>query len=160
MKRFFLLLAAASLYAAAPHLAPVKLPPFSREVLPNGAVVDVMVRKGVPLVDIDVAVNGGEEADPAGQAGLAEVTGALIRRGTATRSADEFSTALDALGGTFRVQTDPQSTLVESEFLAKDISSGLALVADAVLHPTFPAAEVAKTLAQRRDMIKSAKSFP
>ena len=32
--------------------AQIQLPPHSREVLPNGVVLEVMQRKGVPLVDI------------------------------------------------------------------------------------------------------------
>src|SRR6185437_16079098 len=129
--------------------AALRLPPFSRQVLPNGLTLEVMQRKGVPLVEIDVAVKGGIESDPADQPGLAEVTGELLRKGTASRSSDQFSRDLDALGGRYRIRADAQSTLLQSEFLSKDFSAGLALISDAVLHPTFPESEVKKLLAQR-----------
>ncbi len=50
--------------------AQVRLPPYSREVLANGVVLDVMPRSGVPLVAVEVRVKGGAESDPAEMAGL------------------------------------------------------------------------------------------
>jgi predicted Zn-dependent peptidase len=140
--------------------AELRLPPFSRQAFPNGLTLEVMQRKGVPLVEIDVAVKGGVESDPADQPGLAEVTGELLRKGTATRSSDAFSKDLDTLGGTYRVRADAQSTLLQSEFLSKDFGAGLAMIADAVLHPTFPESEVKKLLAQQIDKIKATKDNP
>jgi predicted Zn-dependent peptidase len=140
--------------------AELRLPPFSRQVLPNGLTLEVMQRKGIPLVEIDVAVKGGMESDPTDQPGLAEVTGELLRKGTQTRTSDQFSKDLDELGGTYRVRADTQSTLLQSEFLAKDFGAGLALIADAVLHPTFPESEVTKLLAEQIDKVKATKDNP
>lgn len=140
--------------------AQLKLPAYSKRTLANGVTVYVMQRKSVPLVDIDVAVKGGDESDPKDQAGLAEITGDLLRRGAARYSAEEFAEAIDALGGTFRVHSDPQSTLVESEFLAKDLSTGLNLVAEAVIHPKLSDTEARKVLAQQVDDIKALKDNP
>ena len=44
-----------------------------------------------------------------------------------------------------------------AEFLSKDTAKGLELVSDALLHPTFPQAEVDKLLAQSVDGVKAAK---
>src|SRR5258708_28276531 len=88
--------------------AQVKLPQYTRQVLPNGVVVDLMLKAGVPLVGIRVLVKGGVEAEPAGLAGIASVTAQLLRKGTAKRTADQFSEELDALGGSF-VAASPDS---------------------------------------------------
>src|SRR5436190_5016891 len=89
------------LVAATSLCAQVKLPPYTRQVLPNGVVVDLMRKPGVPLVGIRVLIKGGVEAEPAGLAGLASVTAQLLRKGTAKRTADQFSEELDSLGGSF-----------------------------------------------------------
>src|SRR5688500_9458523 len=115
MKRIFPLLLIAS--AA---LADVQLPKYSRQTLPNGIVLDVMPRKDVPLVSIRVLVRGGIESDPAAMSGLASITAQSLRRGTAKRSADQFSQELDSLGASFSAGVDMQATFVASEFLAKD----------------------------------------
>jgi len=140
--------------------AQVKLPPYTREVLPNGAVVYYMQRTGLPLVSFRVLAKGGNESDPAAMAGLASVTAELLRRGSAQRTAAQFSEQIDALGGTFGAGTDEQSTTAYAEFLSKDFNAGLALVAGALLAPAFPEEEVRKTLARRTDGLKTTKDNP
>ena len=140
--------------------AQIRLPAHSRQVLSNGVVVRVMPRKAVPLVEIQVAIKGGMESDPASEAGLAGVVADMLRKGTTTKTAQDFSAAIDGLGGTIRTRADHQATLVESEFLSKDFDAGLALVSDAVIHPAFDQAEVAKLLSQRKDDIKALKDNP
>jgi predicted Zn-dependent peptidase len=140
--------------------AQLKFPPYLTKTLPNGVTVYVMKKTGVPLVNIDVAIKGGRESEPSNLAGIASITADLLRKGTMSYSAAQFSDALDALGGSYRNHTDEQSTLLETEFLAKDFNRGLSLLADTVLHPTFPDSEVVKLLGQRRDDIKALKDDP
>jgi predicted Zn-dependent peptidase len=152
------ILAAATL--AAQPAAQVRLPSYTHEVLPNGAVLDLMPRKGVPLISVVVLVKGGAESDPAEMAGLSSLTAELLRRGTATRTADKFSEELDFIGATFSARADTQSTVVATEFMSKDMDRGLDLLADAVLHPTFPEDEAKKALSQRIESSKSSKDSP
>jgi zinc protease len=158
MKTLLVLLAAASL-----AFGQAKLPQYTKETLPNGAVVAMMPRSGVPLVYFRVLIKGGVESDPADKAGLANVTASLLRRGTATRSAEKFAEELDFLGGTFNAAFDGQlgsATAISSEFLSKDFDQGLELLADAVLHPAFTESEVKKELARRIDGAKAMKDNP
>jgi zinc protease len=140
--------------------ADVRLPKYMRQTLPNGIVLDVMPRQDVPLVSVRVLIRGGAESDPAGQAGLSSIAAQALRRGTATRSAEQFSEELDSLGASFSAGTDMQATFVTSEFLAKDFDKGLALLVDAVTRPTFPEAEMKKLLAQSIDSAKAMKDNP
>lgn len=156
MKSVFLMLALGAALAA----AEVRLPKYTREVLPNGTVVYLMPKPGVPLVSFQIEIKGGQEAEPVGQAGLTSVTAALLRKGTASHTADQFSNELDGLGGTFRASRDEQSTTIASEFLKKDFDQGLNLTADAILHPVFPEAEVKKFIGQAIDGVKAAKDNP
>jgi len=138
----------------------VKLPSYTREVLPNGTVVYLVQRTGLPLVSFRVLVKGGDESAPAAMAGLPEVAAELLRRGTATRGATQFAEELDGLGGTFMAGTDEQATTISAEFLKKDFDRGLALVADAVLNAAYSEEEVRKALGRRVDALKSIKDNP
>ena len=148
--------------ASAAVFGEVRLPPFTRQTLPNGLTVELMPRPGVPLVGFRILVNGGAEAEPANLSGLASITAQLLRKGTAKRTADQFSEELDFLGGTFQTPEATQSpaSVVTAEFLKKDFDRGLDLVSDAVLHASFPEPEVRKLLAQRIDTAKSTKDNP
>ncbi len=155
MKYIIGLLAVMSAFAA-----DVRLPKYTRETLPNGVVVYLMPKAGVPLVNFRVVVKGGMESEPVGSAGLSSVAAQLLRKGTAKRTAVQFSNELDGLGGEFAASSNFQSTVVGSEFLKKDFAAGLDITADAVLHPSFPEAEVKKTVAQMVDAAKSIKDNP
>jgi predicted Zn-dependent peptidase len=117
-------------------------------------------KPGLPLVNFRVIVKGGAESEPAGLAGLAGMTTGLLRRGSAQWNAEQFAEELDGLGGTFFGNDSRQQIGISAEFLKKDFDKGLALVADAVLRPTFPEAEVRKSLARAADGLKSMKDNP
>ena len=155
MKRWMLAVALCGSLAAQ-----VKLPPYTREVLPNGVVVCYLPRTGLPLVSFRVVVKGGVESEPAALAGIAGVTAELLRRGTSGRTAVQFAEEIDGLGGTFGAGSDEQSTIVTAEFLKKDFDRGIALVSDAVFNPSFSADEVRKALGRRVDGLKSIKDNP
>lgn len=140
--------------------ADVRLPKYTREVLPNGMVIYLLPKPGVPLVNFRILVKGGVESEPAGLAGLASVTAQLLRTGTASRSANQFSAELDGLGGTFQAGANEQYSVVASEFLRKDFAAGLDLTADSVLHPAFPEDEVKKVLARSVDSARAQKDNP
>lgn len=158
MKILPFFLAAATL-AAQPR-PQVRLPRYAREVLGNGAVLDLIPRKGVPLVSVQVTVKGGAESDPPELAGLSTITAELLRRGTGARTADRFSEELDFIGATFSARVEPQATVITTEFLSKDADRAIGLLADAVLHATFPEEEVKKALAQRIEASKASKDSP
>src|SRR5208282_3303828 len=138
----------------------LRLPPHDKFVLKNGLTVLLMEKRGVPLVDVFALVKAGAAADPAGQEELASVTAALLRKGTKTRTAQQFSADFDYIGGSFAADAGSDFTNVSAEFLTKDLARGLELFSDAVLHPTFPQDETDKMLAQSLDGVKSAKDEP
>jgi len=155
MKRLLLAMALCGSLAAQ-----VRLPPYTREVLPNGTVMYFMQRTGIPLVRLLVVVKGGTESDPPDRAGVASLTAELLRRGTAQFSAAQFSEEIDGLGGTFGANAEEQATTISAEFLSKDFDRGLGLMAEAVLHPAFPDEEVRKSVARRVDSLKATKDNP
>lgn len=140
--------------------AQVKMPEFDRQVLPNGVVLKLLPKRDVPMVTLHAVVRGGSESDPADKAGLASITAKLLRRGTQQRSAEEFSEELDFIGATLDVRSDEQSLSMTSEFLKKDLDTAVELLADALLRPTFPEAEVKKVMAQSIDAAKGIKDNP
>src|SRR5579863_1734467 len=129
----------------------LRLPPHEKVIFKNGLTVLLMEKHGVPMVSFSAIVKTGSAADPAGQEGLASVTAELLRKGTKTRTAQQFAADLDFIGGAFDAGAGPDFTTISAEFLTKDLARGLDLFADAVLRPTFPQEEADKLLAQGID---------
>ncbi len=138
----------------------LRLPPHEKFVLKNGLTVLLLEKRGVPLINIFAIVKTGAAADPQGEDGLASVTAGLLRKGTKTRTAQQFSADLDYIGGSFSADASADFTAVSAEFLTKDLARGLELFSDAVLHPIFPQSETDKILAQSLDGVKAAKDEP
>jgi zinc protease len=136
------------------------LPPHEKLVLKNGLTVLLMQKRGVPLIDLFAIVKTGAAADPPEEAGLASVTATLLRKGTKSRTAQQFAAGFDFIGGSFDAGADADYTYVSGEFMTKDLARGLELFSDAVLHPTFPQNETDKVLAQSADSVKAAKDDP
>jgi zinc protease len=150
----FLLLLPFTTTASAQKL---QIPPHEKVVLKNGLTVLLLEKHGVPIVDVSVLIKGGAVADPAGQEGLASITAGLLRKGTKSRTAQQFAADIDFIGGSFDADATSDYSTAGAEFLTKDIGKGFDLLSDALLHPTFPQEEVDKLLAQSIDSVKAAK---
>src|SRR5215472_15924204 len=142
--RAALVVAATLVFGGAACGQGVKLPPHEKVVLPNGLTVLLLEKHSVPIVDIAGIVKTGSLADPAGLEGLASTTAGLLRKGTKTRTAQQFAEDIDFIGGSFEADAGADYTSFGAEFLSKDTAKGLELISDALLHPTFPQAEVDK----------------
>src|ERR1044071_7514042 len=58
----------------------VKVPPFERVQLPNGAVLLLMERHDVPLIAFTAVLRGGALSDPAGESGVASLLAGMLQR--------------------------------------------------------------------------------
>lgn len=155
----FPVLCLALLLAAAPLPAQegIKLPPYTKRTLPNGAVLLLMEKHNVPLVNFVIALRTGSVEDPAGKEGLASVANELLRKGTKTRTADDISSQLDFIGASFGTGVGFEQASIRAEFMKKDLDAGLTVVEDLIRNPIFPADEVEKLKTQRIDRIRAAK---
>jgi predicted Zn-dependent peptidase len=149
--------------AAAPEevAAPFRFPAHRIVPLENGMTVLLMERSGVPLVSVQWLLRtGGSVNDPAGKEGLAELTARMLRKGTASRSGDAISAAIDFVGGRLDARATLECAVGGGEFMGKDLDLALALLAEMLQQPTFPRGELAKLTRQGMDGIKQAKMNP
>ena len=99
-------------------------------------------RHKVPLVQALVVFRGGAAVDPQNRPGLANLTASLLERGAGSRSALEISDIADYLGANLSAGAGWDATTVGVNVPSARLEPGLALLADLVVNPTFPAPEV------------------
>ena len=133
------------------------LPEYRKIILPNGMTVLLMEQHKLPLMSFEAILRSGSTADAPGAEGTASVTASLLRHGTRTHTADQYSQALDFIGGLFHAGAATDYTSISAEFMKKDLATGLDLLAEPLLEPVFPDEEVTKVLRQRVDGIRAAK---
>jgi zinc protease len=147
----------AVLGAAGPAAA---APIAHREVLPNGMVLLVAERPAVPIVAVRVYHRAGAVHEPADKAGLAHLTGALLTRGTARRSGQELDAAIEFVGGRLEAGAGRDGMTVSLSVLRKDLALGLDLLADVIVSPTFPEAELRRKISEIQAAIQRSEQDP
>jgi zinc protease len=131
-----------------------------RTVLANGAVVIAQETSMTPAVTINATIQAGGVYEPAGQNGIAFLTGRVLDRGTTHRSADVVAEELDERGVALRISTARHTTALSCTCLAEDFDDVLAIVLDTMRHPIFPETEVAKRRAETLNALRQDEDNP
>ncbi|MDZ4767869.1 MAG: pitrilysin family protein [Chloroflexota bacterium] len=127
---------------AALAVRPFTLPPISEARLDNGLTVITISRPDMPIALLTLTLPGGASADPAAQAGLAELAAAVVTRGTTTRSAQAIANAIESVGGSIGANIDDDALSIGAFTLRADAALAFELLADVAINPTFPDNEV------------------
>jgi zinc protease len=140
---------------------PVAAAPIAhREVLPNGIVLLVAERPGVPIVAVRVFTRAGAAFEPRDRPGLANLTGSLLTRGTAKRTGPDLDATIEFVGGSLEAGAARDGLTTSLSVLKRDLPLGLELLSEVVLAPAFPEAELKRKVAQIQAAIKRAEEDP
>ncbi len=126
----------------------IQFPAFQQRELPNGLRLVVIEQHETPSASIQLLLPAGRVYAPAGKAGLASATAALLREGTATRSSQQIAEAIDSVGGDLGISASTESGIGSVQVTSDQLDLGLDLLADVILHPTFPAEEIERWRSQ------------
>ena len=145
------------LFAASPATA---APIAHREVLPNGIVLLVAERPGVPIVAVRVFMRAGAAFEPRDRAGLANLAGVLLTRGTAKHTGPEIDERIEFVGGSLEAGASRDGLTASLAVLKRDAGLGLDLLSEVVRAPTFPDAELKRKAQQIQAAIKRSDEDP
>jgi zinc protease len=122
-------------------LKPLVLPPHQRHTLPNGLVVHVVPRPQLPLVAVRLVINAGGALDGLDQAGLADFSARLFRRGAGGMAGDAISDAVEFVGASLGGYANEENVIVALSTPAAHLESMLKVLAQVTLSPDFPESE-------------------
>lgn len=115
-----------------------KVPKAERTVLANGMAVYTREDHLLPVINITSAINVGEIFVSAEKAGLASLTGDIMRTGgTEKTTGDEVDEALEYVAASVSVDVDRERGTASLFCLKKDLDSTLRIFADILMHPRF-----------------------
>ncbi len=123
-------------------------PTITENTLDNGLEVVVIEQPNMPIISLDVYFAGGSTAAPQDLPGVAGITGQLITRGAATRSAQDIAGAIEQVGGAVGSGGGSDSLQVGVFALIEDKDLAFELLADMTLHASFPENEVERERAE------------
>jgi zinc protease len=126
-------------------------------VLPNGLRLLVKEDHRLPFVEMRAVFQGGVLAESEKNNGLTQLMSKMLLQGTARRSAEEISTEIESVGGSIETFGGNNSFGLSAEVLSEDLKTGLDVVADVLLHPSFPAAAFERERRIQLELIRAQK---
>lgn len=138
--------------ATPPRLAapkPLTLPKVVQRTLPNGLTLQFVEQHELPVVDAVLVIRTGSEADPAGKAGLATLVANMLDEGAGSRDALGVAEEIGYLAVRLSTGAGIEQSTASLHTTRATLDSGMALLADVVLRPTFPEKEFTRLKGER-----------
>jgi zinc protease len=112
--------------------------PVQKFDLPNGLRLLVKEDHRLPFVEFRTVFRGGVLAETPSNNGITQVLARTLLKGTRTRDAEKIATEIESVGGSIDSYGGYNSFGVNVEVMREDFATGLDLLADVILNPTFP----------------------
>jgi predicted Zn-dependent peptidase len=138
----------------------LKLPPIQKRTLANGLPVWIVEMHEVPVASISVLVRAGAAADPAGKFGLANFTAAMLDEGAGTRDALALADAIEFLGASLSTGNSFDVASIRLQTPVAKLDDALQILADVVMRPTFPAADLERLRKERLTRLLQTRDQP
>lgn len=117
--------------------------------LPNGVRVVAFDVPGAQLAAVSIVVDAPLAAEPPDREGVATIVANTLDEGTAGLTGEQFSDEVALLGADYGASAGRSATYLTLDVATTSLAAGLALVAEALTSPAFPAAEVSRHVALR-----------
>lgn len=128
--------------------------------LPNGLQVSGIENTETPLVQFELAIDGGRLFDDPDKPGTANLLAQMLDRGTRTRTPAELENAFKGLGAQIEVSAGEERFVISGRTLARNFGATLALVQDMLLDPRWDENELALVKASITARIQAARAQP
>src|SRR5262249_7958539 len=115
----------------------------------NGLNVWVMGVHKVPTVHLELTIRTGIAADPPQKFGLSSLAADMLDEGAGSRNALEIADAIDFLGAELSPTGSGGATYVDVQAPVARLADALPIMADVVVQPTFPEAELNRLREER-----------
>ncbi len=150
----------AALRKEARQAAPAPVPTVQKFELSNGLRLLVREDPRLPIVSAVACFKAGLLAETPERNGISRLYSHVLPKGTETRSADEIAEEIESLGGGIGAEAGNNSFCVSVKIMQPDLEAGLGLLADVLLHPTFPEKEIAREKEAQAASLKAEDEEP
>ena len=134
---------------------PYSFPGFERRVLANGMSLIVAPVHKLPLVTVVAVIEAGASSDPLGREGLAGLVANMLPEGTASHDGEALALRFEGLGASIHTSADWNVATASLTVMSQRLEPALALFADMLTAPSFPARELERLKAERlADLMK------
>jgi zinc protease len=137
-----------------------QFPGFERAILPSGMQVLAVHLPGRPLVAANLIVRQGASDEPAPVGGVTVLAARALTEGTERYPGLELIEASERLGATLHAEASWDAFSASVDVAAPRLRAALELLAELVVHPTFPEEDVARLRDERLNDLLQARAEP
>jgi predicted Zn-dependent peptidase len=136
-------------------------PQAEKVTLENGMEVYLLEDQELPLFRITALIRTGSIYEPDDKAGLAELTGVVMRTGgTQSMTGDEINEQLEFIAGSVETGIGREVGSASLSTLKKDMDLSLKIFADVLMHPVFAEEKVDLARKQKEEGIRRRNDDP
>lgn len=139
---------------------PFTLPKKETFTLKNGMRVTLVPYGTVPKVAVSAVVRAGNLNEGAEQIWLANITGTMLKEGTAKRSAEQLAQETARMGGQINVGVGADQTSINGDVLSEFGPQLVEVIADVLQRPLMPSSELARMKADRVRQLTISRTQP
>lgn len=162
---FFSIIIAGCSHSTLPRPEHLVFPPLRydtrvpvRYILENGLTVFLLEDHELPIIEVTVQIRAGSVYDPPEKAGLASLTGTVMRTGgTRHVTPEEFDASIDKLGAHISVSVNAEETTASLWTLSEDFDRAFHLFSEMLMEPAF---DPSKFSLARENFCQSLRRLP
>jgi predicted Zn-dependent peptidase len=137
-----------------------KLSDKKTQTYANGLKTTLVQYGNVPKATIILTIKAGNAHEKDNQIWLADLTGRLMREGTAQMNFAALSKKAAMMGGSLDISVGPSQTTITGSVLSEFAPEFIKLISDLVMQPAFPASELERLKTDMKRRLAVQKSVP
>jgi len=137
-----------------------KLPAKKTQSYTNGLKSTLVQYGTLPKTNISLIIKTGNVHEGPNQVWLADLTGRMLREGTANADFAALSKKAAMMGGSLNVSVGPTQTTISGSVLSEYAPEFIRMISDLVQQPAFPASEIDRLKGNLKRQLVTQKASP
>ncbi|HOU01333.1 MAG TPA: pitrilysin family protein [Bacteroidales bacterium] len=138
----------------------VNLPALWKASLSNGIKVYGIQNKELPLVYLNITIEGGALQDKVTLPGVANMVANVLPQGTKNKTPEELEEEIELLGSSIQVAAGREEITMEGNMLSRNFEKTVSLIKEILLEPRWDSAEFTMALTRNKNAIIQAEAQP
>ncbi|MDO9581092.1 MAG: insulinase family protein [Bacteroidales bacterium] len=138
----------------------ITVPEIWKATLANGIQVYGIENRELPLVSINMAINGGVYQDDISLPGVAGMVTSVLPQGTKNKTPEELEEEIELLGSDINMYTGREEITFSANSLSRNFGKTISLMKEMLLEPRWDSAEFSMAQLRTKNRIIQAEAQP
>ena len=149
-----------TLEPAAGKVPEVNVPVIWKATLANGIQVSGIQNKELPMVEVNLVINGGVYQDKIALPGVAGMVASVLPQGTKNKTPEELEEEIELLGSSINTNSGREEISMNANTLSRNFEKTVALMKEMIMEPRWDPAEFALAQNRTKNNIIQAEAQP